>query len=170
MKFLKHSSNSSYHSLKLDLSVLILAEIILFLVADTVLCFGSHMRIILITHWCFSWCQTVQSRTFQCPLLCRDQVPKRLGEHGQESWSHLVKGIFQTQTDTGRVWTGGSCLGGARAAGGQAEHWAAGAEQPHHCISLASQGFIPLSFPFITIIIVISIISTLTIWFFCFNY
>ena len=79
--------------------VLLEVEVIFFLVVGTVLWFGFSMRIMLITHWCFSW-WVVLSRNqgpFKFPMLCQwagAQEPGR--EQSQDSWPELAKGIFHT--------------------------------------------------------------------------
>lgn len=59
-------------------SVLISAriELIFFPVAGIVLCFGVSMRMMLITHWCFSCCSVVLTPSFSFP--CSAKMHKKL--------------------------------------------------------------------------------------------
>lgn len=59
-----------------------IGELILFLVAGTVLCFGFSMRIMLVTHWYFGCCWavlTLNPGIFSFPRSGSEQVHKKLG-------------------------------------------------------------------------------------------
>lgn len=83
-------------------SVLVLAmrELIFFLVADTVLCFGFSMGIMLTTHWCigcYVMDPTLSYGHFSFPRLCQWAGAQKAGrKHVQDSWPDLAKGIVRS--------------------------------------------------------------------------
>ena len=123
--------------------VMVLAgiEIIFFTVAGIVLCFGFSMRIMLITHRCFSCCWAVF--TLNQGLSSSHALPaEKVGDaqeagkgHSQDSWPKLAKGIFHT------IWHHAQYINWGELAGGRARcsgtSWASvvGGEQLH-CASL----------------------------------
>lgn len=138
-------------------SVLVLEgiELMFFMVAGTVLCFGFSIRIKLLTRWCFSSCRAVLTQSwgifsFRTVLTVRSQgctrrwegtQTEQLAQTGQKVHSMLY-GIMPSNK-SGRFGQGRDVV-----AGGLARHPSAGGEQLHRAsfYFFASISFFPFFF------------------------
>jgi len=117
-------------------------ELVFFLVADVVLCCGLRMRILLLTHWCFSCGWAVLHRaniSASFAALPAEGAGAASGAgrgKNWDSWPELANGIFHT------TWLFSAIKLGSAGWRGYCSSWTAWALVSWHCVLLDFYSFL----------------------------